>query len=57
MSLESKQFSKYIEWQENNTSYQRQSFQLHIDWNILALKVVLVQLDDDGWKFVLAYVN
>jgi hypothetical protein len=28
-----------------------------IDWNILRLGITLAQLDNDGWEFVVAYVN
>jgi hypothetical protein len=36
---------------------QGRSFQLHIDWNTIGLGDVFTQLDEDGWKFVGAYVT
>jgi hypothetical protein len=32
-------------------------FQLHIDWKMLGLGVVLTQCDEKGKEFVVAYVN
>ncbi len=39
------------------TTHMRQPFQLHINYNDLSLGVVFIQLDDDGYKFVVAYPN
>ncbi len=32
-------------------------FQLHIDWSMLGLGVVLTQFDDEGKEFVVAYAS
>jgi hypothetical protein len=31
--------------------------QLHIDWSIVGLGAMFTQLDDDGQKFMVAYVS
>jgi hypothetical protein len=33
------------------------TYQLHTDWNVLGIGVVLTQMDDDGKEFVIAYAS
>jgi len=38
-------------------THSRTTIQLHIDWSIVGLGVMLTQFDDDGQKFMVAYVS